>query len=127
MGNCGSKSIIIIVKEQRVNSSLQKLCLRRTLMGFERNYQIKVLSKQIKKYYTTLATPQSKVTSFPGSLNSFFITGFTDAEGCFQVQINSSKTTKIRLTVQVKFLICIDQKDKIILEKIKSYFGVGNI
>jgi len=96
-------------------------------MGFERNYQVKILSKQMKIYYTTLVAPQPKITSFSGSLNPFFITGFTDAEGCFQVQVNSSKTTKIGFTVQVKFLICIDQKDKIILEKIKSYFGIGNI
>jgi len=51
----GSKSIFIanIVKEQRVDGSwlLSKLVvlirsLRCTLMGFERNYQIKILSKQ---------------------------------------------------------------------------------
>jgi len=51
----GSKSIFIanIVKEQRVDGSwlLSKLfilirSLRCTLMGFKRNYQIEILSKQ---------------------------------------------------------------------------------
>ena len=53
----GSKSAIcetIAVKEQRVDGSqhislakLKIMCLRCTLMGFERNYQAKNLSKQI--------------------------------------------------------------------------------
>jgi hypothetical protein len=57
------------------------------------------------------------------SLNPYFLTGFIDGEGCFQVQINPSKTTKTGLTVQAKFLICINKKDQAILELIKSYFG----
>ena len=51
----GSKSVSIneTVKEQRVDGSwsnylLNNSILRYTLMGFERNYQIKVLSKQLK-------------------------------------------------------------------------------
>lgn len=57
MGDSGSKSIIdlnvpqainkfVIVKEQRVDDSYTKdLVLRCILMGFERNYQTKALSK----------------------------------------------------------------------------------
>jgi hypothetical protein len=49
----GSKSVFNnTVKEQRVDGSwfLAKIArsLRCTLMGFERNYQIKILSKQLK-------------------------------------------------------------------------------
>ena len=54
MGYRGSKSVIlnnIAVKEQRVDGSLSlKLQLRGIkciLMGFERNYQIRILSNQI--------------------------------------------------------------------------------
>ena len=54
-GYHGSKSIIltdnIVVKEQRVDGSYciktKIMQLRCTLMGFKRNYQIKVLSKQL--------------------------------------------------------------------------------
>ena len=54
MGYRGSKSefnLIGSVKEQRVDGSYFGLNpkLRYTLMGFERNYQIKVLSKQLDK------------------------------------------------------------------------------
>ena len=51
MGYRGSKSELInkSVKEQRVDGSYfeNKSKLRGTLMGFERNYQINVPSKQI--------------------------------------------------------------------------------
>ena len=58
MGNRGSKSVTFLlnnltVKEQRVNGNLcgvYTLRLRYTLMGFERNYQVSSLSKQIHKY-----------------------------------------------------------------------------
>ena len=56
MGYRGSKSVLLnsIVKEQRVDGSycnylLSNLLLRCTLMCFEINYQIKVLSKQFNK------------------------------------------------------------------------------
>jgi len=60
MGNRGSKSDFIIesVKEQRVDGSRCKkpLHLRGTLMGFERNYQIKIPSNQLNKQcYSTLS------------------------------------------------------------------------
>ena len=62
----GSKTIILepkstIVKEQRVDgSSANILALKCTLVGFERNYQVKILSNQInKKLFTSITTHQS--------------------------------------------------------------------
>jgi hypothetical protein len=58
MGYRGSKSDLLIesVKEQRVDGSWSYYLLRKsnsllrcTLMDFERNYQVKVLSKQLNK------------------------------------------------------------------------------
>lgn len=58
MGYRGSKSIrlykkSVIVKEQRVDSgkciNMRKMRLRSTLMGFERNYLVKILSNQDSK------------------------------------------------------------------------------
>nr|YP_010697754.1 hypothetical protein P1R16_mgp42 [Porodaedalea niemelaei]YP_010697805.1 hypothetical protein P1S03_mgp40 [Porodaedalea chrysoloma]WCF76650.1 hypothetical protein [Porodaedalea niemelaei]WCF76721.1 LAGLIDADG homing endonuclease [Porodaedalea mongolica]WCF76766.1 hypothetical protein [Porodaedalea chrysoloma] len=55
MGYRGSKSALAAVKEQRVDGSwllaLPIRSLRCTLMGFERNYQIKVLSKQLNQNF----------------------------------------------------------------------------
>jgi len=60
MGYRGSKSDFESVKEQRVDGSWCKkpLHLRCTLMGFERNYQIKIPSNQLnknKQSYSTLS------------------------------------------------------------------------
>ena len=62
MGYRGSKSVLVnkTVKEQRVDGSWsikaksKQMLLRCTLMGFERNYQIKIPSKQIihKQHYS---------------------------------------------------------------------------
>ena len=41
----------IAVKEQRVDGSYIKPMLRYTLTGFERNYQVKILSKQLNKLF----------------------------------------------------------------------------
>jgi hypothetical protein len=53
MGNRGSKSALVssTVKEQRVDGNYfgYNPKLRCTLMGFERYYQIKIPSKQLKK------------------------------------------------------------------------------
>ena len=66
MGYRGSKSVLInsTVKEQRVDGSYcmkaksKVMQLRCTLMGFERNYQVKVLSKQLnnKNFCTSAYT-----------------------------------------------------------------------
>jgi hypothetical protein len=98
MDNRGSKSITcfksVIVKEQRLDDSWQGEYtprLRYSLMGFERNYQVKILSNQINKYrsYTTIVTPQlqTKLPIDPYLLNANFVTGFTDGEGSFIISI----------------------------------------
>jgi len=58
MDDRGSKSVIfknITVKEQRVDGHrcVNLTHLRYALMGFERNYQIKVLSNQFNTIHTT--------------------------------------------------------------------------
>jgi hypothetical protein len=60
MGYRGSKSVVLenaAVKEQRVdgNCRINRVRLRYTLMGFERNYQVKIPSYQIiqRQLYST--------------------------------------------------------------------------
>jgi hypothetical protein len=67
--------------------------LRCTLMGFERNYQVKILSNQIiqRRLFSILPT----TNKFIQLIEPWFITGFTDAEGCFLVIIRSSKKNKL--------------------------------
>jgi len=70
MGDRGSKSITdlhkptshksAIVKEQRVDGSWHNgVCLRYTLMDFERNYQVKIPSNQInKRSFSSIASAE---------------------------------------------------------------------
>jgi hypothetical protein len=128
----GSKSEIqnpqpneISVKEQRVDGSylikLYLIKLRYTLMGFERNYQIKIPSKQLnKRDYSTL----SKTSN---TLNPWFITGFTDAEGCFSFSIKTDVKSKLKWRTSLIFVIKLHIKDYAILKLIKNTLMVGKI
>jgi hypothetical protein len=131
MGNRGSKSNILspqpkelFVKEQRVDGSCFGSFpkLRCTLMGFERNYQIKNPSKQFKFLFST----HSK---YNPEINPWFliITGFTDAEGCFSIKIHENAKLKMKWRVRPVFSIILNIKDLPLLESIKKSLGVGRI
>jgi hypothetical protein len=91
IGYRGSKSADLLknvaVKEQRVDGSLCFLNkhIRYTLMGFERSYQVKILSKQLNlnKQFSTFNT-NSK-------LNAWFVTGLIDGEGSFIISIGKKR------------------------------------
>jgi hypothetical protein len=122
VGNRGSKSVIFksinfIVKEQRVNGSCfinkNLMKLRCTLMGNERSYQIKIPSNQIIQRQFYSIEPYLKLTQLiePCSQNSsnssiaksaqlkfvldpWFITGFTDGDGCLGINIYKNNAYK---------------------------------
>jgi len=60
-------------------------------------------------------------------LDPWFITGFTDAEGCFRLYIYTNTASKIGWYVFLDFKFTLHKKDKDLLNKIKNYFGVGEI
>jgi LAGLIDADG endonuclease len=149
MGYRGSKSVLTnTVKEQRVDGSClinntKLMKLRYTLMGFERNYQTKIPSKQFVIQTKNFNTNSQKFcqnlvqvyTPAPGTINSvlnndvnnnklnpWFVTGFTDAEGCFGLYIYKNANYKTGWFISLVFQISLHEKDKIILEQIQNYF-----
>ena len=73
-------------------------------MGFERNYQIKVLSKQLNKtnFCTSFNDPMIlKQVQFT-KLDPWFVTGFCDGEASFSVSIYIDKRIKGRVGWVVK-------------------------
>src|SRR5215469_3560739 len=101
MGYRGSKSALAAVKEQRVDGSwlLTPIIrsLRYTLMGFERNYQIKVLSKQLNLNQTNYCTnAYAKIQLNKVRLDPWFVTGFCDGEATFSISIYKDKRIKGR-------------------------------
>nr|ATI20529.1 hypothetical protein [Juglanconis juglandina] len=134
MGYRGSKPVMLdstTVKEQRVDGSYTGpipvlRCTRFTLfaryanlMGFERNYQVKIPAKVfLRKNYSTLSNLK---------LNPWFITGFSDAEGSFIISIYKDNNTKLKWRVSAYFSIHIHTKDALLLELIHKYLGVGKL
>ena len=66
-------------------------------MGFERNYQLKVLSKQLKNK-TNFCSAQVQLSK----LDPWFVTGFCDGEASFSVSIYKDKRIKGRAGWVVK-------------------------
>lgn len=109
-------------------------------MDFERNYQVKNLSKLI--IHKRLNHTQCGIFSVKDIINSehssllnnlnrpWFITGFVDAEGYFQVIIRKKQKDikNFRSAVEACFAINIHKKDLQLLKLIQSYFvGAGRI
>lgn len=68
-------------------------------------------------HYSTLSTA-----------HSWFITGFSDAEGCFFLRVGKRNTSKTGYRVDFCFSIGLHQKDQALLEFIQlSLGGIGNI
>ena len=59
------------------------------------------------------------------TLQDAWLSGFTDAEGCFNVSITSNPRYKLNHAIKMRFLL--DQKDSIILEKIRDLFNTGKV
>jgi len=121
---------IVFVKEQRVDGSCCTIelgaqissivQLRCTLMGFERNYQIKIPSKQ-------LINRPSSSSSIQSNINPWFITGFSDAESSFVISIYPDSNSKLKWRVTASFSIHIHIKDIELLEQIQNTLGVGKV
>lgn len=81
------------------------------LMRYNTNFINKVLKK---KFFSTNVD----------KLNPNWLTGFVDAEGCFSIIIEiSNSLTKVKTSFEIN----LHEKDKDILYKIKSFFGVGAV
>ena len=146
MGYRGSKSVFYLlgtsshytntVKEQRVDGSYLGLYnkqlwpkLRCTLTDFERNYQIKIPSNYFKnRTFSTLnLNPDLNTFNINQSINPWFITGFTDAEGCFTIKIQPNAKLKTKWRVRPVFSITLHLKDLPLLKQIQNTLGVGKI
>ena len=99
------------VKEQRVYASWYGLSyLRCTLLGFERNRLIKNPSNQImpKRLYTNSHNIDPITSSI--LILPWFVTGFTDAEGCFTIIARKSPRTSTGLKIEANFYYKSSQK-----------------
>ena len=94
-------------------------------MGLERDYQNKVLSVSLNRYYSTNTI--STDTSQESKLDPNFVSGFIDGEGSFSVTFIKDKSYKSGWQIKTSFSIGLHKKDLALLEKFKIFFGVGGI
>ena len=90
-------------------------------MGFERNYHVKILSKQwnIKKFSTL---------TYPAYVNPWFWTGLIDAEGSFSVRVDKNNRRKLGWRAQSKFKFSLHNRDLSLLLQFKQNLGgIGTI
>ena len=58
---------------------------------------------------------------------AYWITGFTDGEGCFSVAVINNATTKFGKQIFPEFVVTQGEKSLGALKKIKIFFDCGNI
>ena len=61
------------------------------------------------------------------NLDPWFVTGFTDGEGCFLINVRPNSKLKTGYSVELVFKIALHSKDKALVENLKNYFGVGTV
>ena len=125
------KAIKLFVKEQRVDGSYciansKLMQLRYTLMGFERNYPVKIPSKQIKIKKFSTFNNLSDINI--NRSKAWFWTGLIDAEGSFSIIIDKTNKRKLGWRVQSKFQIGLHKRElPLILELQQFLGGIGSI
>jgi hypothetical protein len=60
-------------------------------------------------------------------LSPYFITGFSDGEGCYFIGISPNSKLSAGYRVKVSFQIGLHENDRALLELIKTSLGVGSI
>lgn len=86
----------------------------------------------ILKFYPLRATtlPKNNLTrqcsnNTKEKLNPYWVTGFSDAEGCFTVSISRRSNLSNSWNISTSFEINLHTKDLSILLQLKKFFGVG--
>jgi hypothetical protein len=90
---------------------------------------MKSFNKQLR-YTHNLSIEDSKnyvLYNNTNKLNPYFVTGFTDGDGCFLINIRLKPKMKTGYSIELVFKISLHSRDKALLEKIQTYFGVGTI
>lgn len=82
---------------------------------------------QNKNYPTKALFSKNSSTLSVNNLDPWFLTGFTDAEGCFFIGVTKSTRVKTKWEIQPSFKIELHVKELELLRLIQKFFNVGNI
>lgn len=70
---------------------------------------------------------QNRFIHIEPNLDSWFVTGSLDAEGCFKLSLVESSAYKQGYNTSLVFSMSMHEKDKELLIKLQKFFGVGSI
>ena len=91
------------------------------------NHRIEQLALWINALNNRFGSNTIKLNNTPVSitLQDGWLSGFTDAEGCFNVSSTASTRYTLGHVIRMRYLL--DQKDSLILNKICEMFGLGKV
>ena len=91
------------------------------------NNRIKQLALWINALNSRFGSDTIKLNNTPVSITLYdaWLSGFTDAEGCFNVSITANTRYALGYVIKMRYLL--DQKDSVILNKIRELFGSGKV
>ena len=120
---------VIVVPFGRTSTweELQELVINRIRTGrvcLKLNDPIGIFSKQINMQERRFSSSKS----IGETLNPYFVTGFIDGEGCFNITVHKDNRLNIGWRVRLSFQIGLHEKDITLLEQIQLQLAyVGNI
>jgi len=96
------------------------------LVGFHRIDQldswIKLLNNSTRFTNTPLTLITTPVTI---TLRDAWLSGFTDAEGCFNATVTNNTRYALGVVVRMRFIL--DQKNEVLLKTVRDLFGFGKV
>lgn len=103
-----------------------------TKEGLERLVAIKAsinlgLSDELKTAFPKIVPVNRPSVANQNIPDPMWIVGFTNAEGCFLVNIRQSKTHKLGYQTNLRFQITQHSRDRLLLTNIISFLGCGHL
>ena len=91
------------------------------------NHRIKQLALWVNALNNRFGDDTINLNNTPVSitLQDAWLSGFTDAEGCFNVSITANSRYTLGYVIKMRYLL--DQKDNVILNKVYELFGFGKV
>lgn len=98
------------------------------LSNFFINYSTNIITNNLYLFKSNLLkAPLRAFSSNIQALDPYYITGFSDAEGSFQIGIYSNDKFKSGYNFIPSFSIHLHAKDRALLDNIQLFFGVGKV
>ena len=91
------------------------------------NHRIEQLAFWVNALNNRFGSETIKLNNIPVSFNlkDSWLSGFTDAEGCFNISITANSRYTLGHVIKMRYIL--DQKDNVILDKIYQLFGFGKV